>query len=114
MLIVKSSQGTNWWSRKLKQSINRKTDSEKSPDNKFLIDIGEYDFIIVGGGTSGSVIAARLSEIPEWKILLLEAGESESVASKVPSMHNCLKGESSPFTWGYYSVPQNNSCLSKY
>ncbi|KAL1502403.1 hypothetical protein ABEB36_007549 [Hypothenemus hampei] len=73
----------------------------------------EYDFIIIGGGTSGSVLANRLSEIPEWKILLLEAGEAETDAAKVPTMHNCLKSPGSPLTWGYYSVPQNYSCLNE-
>uniref|UniRef100_A0AAR5Q9H8 Glucose-methanol-choline oxidoreductase N-terminal domain-containing protein n=1 Tax=Dendroctonus ponderosae TaxID=77166 RepID=A0AAR5Q9H8_DENPD len=93
-------------------SWQQKTLQNYIQEEAHIKDIGEYDFIIVGGGTTGSVIAARLSEIPEWKILLLEAGESESVASKVPVMHSCLKGESSPLTWGYYSVPQNNSCLN--
>lgn len=75
-------------------------------------DAEEYDFIVVGGGTSGSVVASRLSEEPKWKVLLLEAGEKESCVTKVPSMHRQL--QTTPYAWGYWTVPQNTTCLGNF
>lgn len=44
----------------------------------------EYDFVIVGGGSAGSVMANRLSEVRDWKILLLEAGGIDSKFTSIP------------------------------
>lgn len=65
----------------------------------------------MGGGTSGAVLANRLSEIPEWKVLLLEAGAPETPITQVPALATTLLN--TPYNWGYKTKPQESWCLGK-
>ncbi|KAK4887893.1 hypothetical protein RN001_004164 [Aquatica leii] len=68
-----------------------------------------YDYVIVGGGSAGAVIASRLSEDPEKSVLLLEAGGIENVFVNIPAMALFLQGHE--FNWNYKTTPQRFACL---
>lgn len=71
-----------------------------------------YDFIVVGGGSAGAVVASRLSEITNWNILLLEAGGDENEISDVPALAGYT--QLSDFDWKYKTSPPTTSayCLA--
>ena len=64
-----------------------------------------YDYIVVGAGSAGSVLANRLSAKPEAKVLLLEAGGSDkSFFVRMPAGIAKLAGPR--YNWGYETAPQ--------
>lgn len=61
---------------------------------------GQFDFIVCGAGTSGSVIAGRLAANPEVKVLLLEAGETDEL-ELVMNPNLWVKSLGSELDWGF-------------
>ncbi|EKM75486.1 hypothetical protein AGABI1DRAFT_123150 [Agaricus bisporus var. burnettii JB137-S8] len=66
----------------------------------------DYDFIVAGGGTAGLVVASRLSENPEWNVLVIEAGPSNKdvFETRVPGLSSELRPR---FDWNYTTIPQD-------
>ncbi|XP_063627431.1 glucose dehydrogenase [FAD, quinone]-like [Cydia splendana] len=74
------------------------------------VDAETYDFIVVGAGAAGCVVANRLSAIQEWKVLLLEAGPEEPEITSVPALSTALLN--SNLDWQYRTMPSNIACLA--
>ncbi|XP_069699028.1 glucose dehydrogenase [FAD, quinone]-like [Periplaneta americana] len=77
--------------------------TEPPADINSLQDGGVFDFIIVGAGSAGCVLANRLSEVPQWSVLLLEAGGEEPFEADIPIMVGLVQG--TRLNWAYHTQP---------
>jgi choline dehydrogenase len=66
-----------------------------------------FDYIIVGAGSAGCVLAHRLSEDPSCKVLLIEAGGDDTLPlSRIPGAYSQL--QDTYYDWGYRTAPQRH------
>ncbi|XP_037037108.1 glucose dehydrogenase [FAD, quinone]-like [Bradysia coprophila] len=97
------SPATVHWIIKFLQNV----DFESLPVVQLL---PEYDFIVVGAGTAGCAVANRLSENPKWKVLLIEAGQSENTVMDIPLFVHFMQG-SEKLNWQYKTEKSESDCL---
>ncbi|CAI6360331.1 unnamed protein product [Macrosiphum euphorbiae] len=73
-------------------------------------DVEEVDFIVVGGGVAGPVVAGRLSENPNWTVTLFESGPEQPAAIDIPALLS--SAIATKYDWQYITTPQKHACLA--
>ncbi|KAJ2942833.1 hypothetical protein O0L34_g15021 [Tuta absoluta] len=69
----------------------------------------EYDYIIVGAGSAGCVLASRLTDDPNVTVLVIEAGKPEFPLTDVPSIAPYF--QRTEYSWPYFMEPQPGVCM---
>ncbi|XP_063697685.1 4-pyridoxate dehydrogenase-like [Culicoides brevitarsis] len=75
------------------------------------IHLGSFDFIVVGSGSAGSVVASRLSENHKVSVLLLEAGSATQHPFAFIPAGSIMQTESSIWNWKFKAEKSEGNCL---
>ncbi|KAF7272119.1 hypothetical protein GWI33_015083 [Rhynchophorus ferrugineus] len=67
-----------------------------------------FDFIVVGSGSAGAVVANRLSENPNWNVLLLEVGDVATPFTEIPVISAVF--QYTKLDWGYTAEREEGYC----
>lgn len=69
----------------------------------------QYDYVIVGAGTTGLALANRLSADPRNTVALIDPGGDEQLNAVVKDVLNWIKVSDTYVNWNYTSIPQRNA-----
>ncbi|XP_011688335.1 PREDICTED: glucose dehydrogenase [FAD, quinone]-like isoform X2 [Wasmannia auropunctata] len=70
-------------------------------------DMQQYDYIIVGAGSAGAILASRLAK-DNYSVLLLEAGGTAPILLDIPFLAPMI--QNTVYDWQYVTVPQKHAC----
>lgn len=73
--------------------------------------LSEYDYVIIGAGSAGCVLASRLTEDPDVTVLVIEAGKPEFLMTDIPAIAPFF--QRTEYIWPYYMEKQPGVCLGK-
>lgn len=109
LFTARCAQNANWglMDELLKYTLDTAKHASEGPRDEIKI-FPEYDFIVVGAGSAGCVVANRLTEGSDWHVLL-EAGREEHYILYIPMLVRYL--QYSDANWYYKIIPSNNSCF---
>ncbi|KAI8437078.1 hypothetical protein MSG28_010438 [Choristoneura fumiferana] len=81
--------------------------SKNYPPQANVFDGQKFDFIVVGAGSAGCVIASRLSEVGKWNVLLIEYGNDPPIESRIPGLFSFIAYSNAD--WNYHTEDDSYS-----